>query len=162
WTGSTNFTDDSWLLQENNILQLASPQLAAYYAQDFGDLWRAGDIGESGSFDTRPVPLVYAGAPATAHVLFSPGRGPAIAFDIAQLVARARRRVRICSMLLNSGALISALGDILRCCPDVEVAGVYDRTQMQSVLGQWREVRHNRWRIGALADIVAAARLVGK
>src|SRR5262249_15145693 len=78
------------------------------------------------------------------------------------LVARATRRVRICSMLLNSGALLSALGDVLRCCPSVTVSGVYDRTQMQSVVEQWRDVRHNRWKIGAVADIIAEAGLVGK
>src|SRR5262249_34053396 len=162
WTGSTNFTDASWTLQENNILQVTSPQLAAYYARDFADLWGAGDIGESGSFDTQPVSLTYAAAPATVHVLFSPGRGPAIDFDIAHHVARARRRICICSMLLNSGALISALGDVLRCCPNVVVSGIYDRTQMRSVLEQWREVLHNRWKIGAVTDIVGAAELVGK
>src|SRR5262249_18016382 len=99
---------------------------------------------------------------AVVQVLFSPGRGPAIDFAIAQHVASARRRVRICSMLLNSGALISALGDVLRCCPGVVVSGIYDRTQMQSVLSQWREVQHNRWKIGAVMDIIASAGLVGK
>jgi phosphatidylserine/phosphatidylglycerophosphate/cardiolipin synthase-like enzyme len=163
WTGSTNFTDDAWTLQENNIVQLTALALATAYARDFGDLWSTGDIGNSGAFDPGPVQLTYAGAPATVQVLFSPGRGPAIDFDVAQRVARARRRVRICSMLLNSSALLAALSDVLRCCrPAVEVSGIYDRTQMQGVLEQWRDVRHNHWKIGAVRDIVADARLVGK
>lgn len=163
WTGSANFTDDAWTLQENNIVQLTSRALASAYSHDFGDLWSRGEIGNSGAFDPAPVQLTYAGAPATVRVLFSPGRGPAIDFDVAQRVARARRRVRICSMLLNSSALVAALGDVLRCCgPAVEVSGIYDRTQMQSVLEQWRDVRHNHWKIGAVRDIVADARLVGK
>src|SRR5262249_19293912 len=163
WTGSPNFTDDAWALQENNIVQLTSPALATAYARDFDELWATGEIGNSGAFDPDPVRLMYAGAPATVRVLFSPGRGPAIDFDVAQCVARARRRVRICSMLLNSSALLSALSDVLRCCrPMVEVSGLYDQTQMQSVLEQWRGVRHNHWKIGAVQDIVADARLVGK
>ena len=163
WTGSTNFTDDAWTLQENNIVQLKAPALAAMYTRDFDDLWSTGEIGNSGAFDPDPVQLTYAGAPATVQVLFSPGRGPAIDFDVAQCVAQARRRVRICSMLLNSSALLSALSDVLRCCrPAVDVSGIYDQTQMQSVLEQWRGVRHNHWKIGAVQDIVADARLVGK
>jgi phosphatidylserine/phosphatidylglycerophosphate/cardiolipin synthase-like enzyme len=162
WTGSTNFTDDAWTLQENNIVQLASPALTASYARDFADLWSTGTIGNSGAFDPAPAQLTYAGTRASVQVLFSPGRGPAIDVDIAQVVARARRRVRICSMLLNSSALLAALSDVLRCCPGVEVSGIYDRTQMQDVLVQWRDVPHNHWKIGAVRDIVADARLVGK
>ncbi|HEX5502137.1 MAG TPA: phosphatidylserine/phosphatidylglycerophosphate/cardiolipin synthase family protein [Thermomicrobiales bacterium] len=161
WTGSTNLTDDSWTLQENNIIELASPDLAADYARDFADLWQSGTIEASGDFDTRAVELVHAGAPARTHVLFSPGRGPAIDYAVARRVARARRRVRVCSMLLNSSALIAALGDLLT-AGRVAVSGVYDETQMAGVLDQWRDVPHNHWKIGAVQDIVAAAKLVGK
>jgi phosphatidylserine/phosphatidylglycerophosphate/cardiolipin synthase-like enzyme len=161
WTGSTNLTDDSWTLQENNILQLASPELANAYARDFTDLWANGDIGGSGAFDPPTASLSYAGVPAGVQPIFSPGRGAAIDDDIAQLVANARRRVLVCSMLLNSSTLIVALGDLLR-RGQVQVSGLYDRTQMQSVLEQWRDVPHNHWKIGAVRDIVAAAGLVGK
>jgi len=161
WTGSTNLTDDSWTLQENNVVQVAVPVLAAAYAQDFAELWRKGMIEETGAFDTSAVDLVYAGEPARVRVLFSPGRGPAIDYEVAQRVAQARQRVRICSMLLNSGALLAALNDLLR-IDRVEVSGIYDRTQMESVLLQWQDVPHNHWKIGAVRDIVDHARLVGK
>src|SRR3954447_16378002 len=32
WTGSTNWTTDSWTLQENNVIQILSPAVAGYYA----------------------------------------------------------------------------------------------------------------------------------
>ncbi len=161
WTGSLNFTDDSWTLQENNVLQLPSPDLAALYEEDFAQLWTSGTIGDSGDFDTPPVALAYAGQPADVHVLFSPGRGPTIDYLIALRVAQAQRRVRICSMLLNSGALLAALGDLLHSWR-VPVDGIYDRTQMESVIQQWQDVPHNHWKIGAIQDIVQAAQLVGK
>jgi len=161
WTGSTNFTDDSWNVEENNILQIASPDFARFYARDFADLWREGAIGTSGSFDTTPVNLTYAGTPLTARVFFSPGRGPQIDDEVARRVSGARRRVRIWSMLINSGALISALGDLLA-AGNVPVSGVYDRTQMASVLTQWQDVPQNVWKIGALRQIVAQAGLIGK
>ena len=161
WTGSTNFTDDSWNVEENNILRIASPDVARFYAHDFADLWREGEIGTSGSFDTTPVNLTYGGAPLTVRVFFSPGRGPQIDDEVARRVSGARRRVRIWSMLINSGALIGALGDLLA-AGNVPVSGVYDRTQMAGVLTQWQDVPHNVWKIGAVRQIVAQAGLIGK
>jgi phosphatidylserine/phosphatidylglycerophosphate/cardiolipin synthase-like enzyme len=161
WTGSTNFTDDAWTLEENTIVQLPSMELAAAYAHDFNDLWSAGDIGDSGNFDGQAVRVVYQGELARVEVLFSPGRGPAIDYEVAHYVARAQRRVRVCSMLLNSGALIAALSDVLR-LGRVPVDGIYDATQMAEVFTQWQEVPHNHWKIGAIQDIVRRAPLVGK
>lgn len=161
WTGSTNLTDDSWTLQENNIVVVTSPELAAYYARDFEELWSSGSFENSGGFDPPTITLSYEGEPAAVQVLFSPGRGPVIDYDVAHVVARARRRVRVCSMLLNSGALLSALGDLLR-CGSVAVSGIYDQTQMESVLDQWQGVPHNHWKIGAVQDIVRDAHLAGK
>jgi phosphatidylserine/phosphatidylglycerophosphate/cardiolipin synthase-like enzyme len=42
------------------------------------------------------------------------------------------------------------------------VDGIYDRTQMADVYRQWQDVPSNRWKIGALQEIVARAHLVGK
>jgi len=64
-------------------------------------------------------------------------------------------------MLLNAGALLDALGEVLR-EGSVPVDGIYDRTQMDTVLQQWQDVPHNHWKIRAFQDIVQAARLVGK
>ena len=73
----------------------------------------------------------------------------------------ARRRVRICSLLINSGTLIDELGRLVR-ERRVAVDGIYDRTQMSDVYRQWEEVPSNRWKIGALQELVARAGLVGK
>jgi phosphatidylserine/phosphatidylglycerophosphate/cardiolipin synthase-like enzyme len=161
WTGSTNFTDDAWALQENNILVIPDAPLAAAYARDFADLWAKGVIEDTGAFDTQHTSVSFHGEDVSVQVLFSPGRGPVIDYDVGKLVAQARRRVRICSMLLNSTALIAALSDLLR-TRQAPVSGIYDRTQMISVLQQWQDVPHNHWKIGAVQDIVDAARLVGK
>jgi phosphatidylserine/phosphatidylglycerophosphate/cardiolipin synthase-like enzyme len=161
WTGSTNLDDAAWTLQENNILRIASAQLAAYYAEDFEQLWQTGEIGESGNFGTRDVALTYRGEPAHVRVLFAPGGGETIDALVAQTVQQASWRVRICSMLLNAGNLLNALR-VLLAAENVTVDGVYDRTQMAEVLVQWQEIPHNRWKIGAFNEIVARAGLVGK
>ena len=41
WTGSTNWTDDSWAREENVFCTVASPALAAVYEDDFEQLWRS-------------------------------------------------------------------------------------------------------------------------
>lgn len=161
WTGSTNFSDAAWTLQENNILEITSAALAAYYARDFAGMWQTDSFEGTGDFDTTPIDLAFAGLTADVHVLFAPGRGEIIDHEVAHRVATAQRRVRICSMLLNSSSLLSSLTNQLR-AGRVEIDGIYDRTQMQSVLDQWQEVPHNHWKIEAVEEIVSQARLAGK
>jgi phosphatidylserine/phosphatidylglycerophosphate/cardiolipin synthase-like enzyme len=161
WTGSTNFTDDAFTLMENNVVAIDSPGLAAYYAQDFEQLWEKENFENTGRIQTAPVPLTYANESATARVMFSPGYGLEIDTEIAHRVRAAQRRVRICSLLINSGTLIGELLNLLR-AGRIAVDGIYDRTQMAEVYSQWQEVPSNRWKIGALQEIVARARLAGK
>jgi len=161
WTGSTNMTDDAFTLMENNILEIDSPALAAYYAQDFEQLWEKENFEHTGNIHTAPVPLTYSNQPATVRVMFSPGCGIEIDTEIARRVRAAQQRVRICSLLINSGTLIGELLNLLR-AGRVLVDGIYDRTQMSEVYLQWQEVPSNRWKIGALQEIVARAHLAGK
>src|ERR1700732_932336 len=161
WTGSANMTDDAFTLMENNILEIDSSSLANYYAQDFEQLWEKENFDNTGNIHTVPVPLTFSGQSAEARVMFSPGFGLEIDSEIARRVRAAQRRVRICSLLINSGTLISELGNLLR-AGRVAVDGIYDRTQMAEVYQQWQDVPQNRWKIGALKDIIARAGLVGK
>src|SRR6516162_261011 len=161
WTGSTNMTDDAFTLMENNVVEVDSPQLASYYAQNFEELWEKENFEQTGDVHTDPVPLTFSSQPATAEVMFSPGCGLEIDSEIARRVRAAQRRVRICSLLVNSGTLIGELGNLLR-HGRVVLDGIYDHTQMEQVYLQWQEVPQNRWKISALKEIIARAGLVGK
>ena len=161
WTGSTNMTDEAFTLMENNILEIDSSDLANYYAEDFEQIWEKENFDNTGEIQTVPVPLTFSGQSAEARVMFSPGCGLEIDSEIAKRVRAAQRRVRICSLLINSGTLIGELGNLLR-AGQVPVDGIYDRTQMAQVYVQWQEVPQNRWKIGALKDVIARAGLVGK
>jgi phosphatidylserine/phosphatidylglycerophosphate/cardiolipin synthase-like enzyme len=171
WTGSTNMTDDAFTLMENNILEIDSPALASSYTEDFEQLWEKENFENTGKIQTAPVPLTFSGQPAAARVLFSPGCGLQIDTEVAHRVRAAQRRVRICSLLINSGTLIGELLNLLD--PDrashaeagrrrVRVDGIYDRTQMAEVYVQWQEVPSNRWKIPALQEIITRAGLIGK
>jgi hypothetical protein len=79
WTGSTNWTLDSWTREEHVLLTVASEGIARAYARDFDDLWRRGRVEGSGSFDVSAVEV--GGVPVQAW--FSPGRGPELSHRIA-------------------------------------------------------------------------------
>ena len=161
WTGSTNMTDDAFTLMENNVVAIDSARLAAYYAEDFEQLWEKENFENTGKIRTEPVPLAFGDQPAPARVVFSPGCGLEIDTEIARRVHAAQRRVRICSLLINSGTLIGELLNLLH-AGRVTVDGIYDRTQMSEVYTQWQAVPSNHWKIPALQEIVARARLAGK
>ena len=146
---------------ENNVVEIDSYPLADHYAQDFEQIWNKQNFENTGDIHTQPVPISFADRSAQVRVMFSPGCGYEIDTEIARRVRTAQRRVRICSLLINSGTLISELGNLLR-GGRVAVDGIYDRTQMAEVYVQWQEVPQNRWKIGALRDIIARAGLVGK
>jgi phosphatidylserine/phosphatidylglycerophosphate/cardiolipin synthase-like enzyme len=155
WTGSTNFTDDSWTLQENNIIRVESPELCAYYETDFEELWSRGDIATTGTNDTGTVQA--GGSPVS--VAFAPGEGRAIDHDVAHRISGARRRLKICSMLLTSGGILGAIGDLLHRGRLAEYGGLYDRTQMESVFAQWQGTPAE-WKIPLFGQV--AQGLAGK
>src|SRR5215470_2873525 len=161
WTGSANMTDDAFTSMENNVVEIDSQPLANYYAEDFEQLWEKENFENTGEIHTQPVPVSFGGEPAEVRVMFSPGCGLEIDSEIARRVRAAQRRVRICSLLINSGTLINELGNLLR-GGRVAVDGIYDRTQMEQVYLQWQEVPQNRWKIPALKEIIARAGLIGK
>jgi phosphatidylserine/phosphatidylglycerophosphate/cardiolipin synthase-like enzyme len=155
WTGSTNLTDDAWTFQENNIVRLRSPDLCTYYETDFGELWSRGDIATTGAHDTGTVQVNG----TTVHVAFAPGAGRAIDLDVAQHIRTARRRLKVCSMLLTSGGILGALADVLERGRLQEFGGLYDRTQMDSVLRQWQGTP-GEWKVPLFERV--AASLAGK
>jgi phosphatidylserine/phosphatidylglycerophosphate/cardiolipin synthase-like enzyme len=161
WTGSTNMTDDGFRLMENNIVQIESEQIARYYLDDFEQIWEKQNFENTGEIRTAPVKITYGGEAATVKVMFSPGCGAEIDTEVARRVNQAQRRIRICSLLINSGTLISELTKaLLR--GSIKVDGVYDKTQMADVYRQWEEVPQNRWKVPALQQIISRAGLVGK
>jgi phosphatidylserine/phosphatidylglycerophosphate/cardiolipin synthase-like enzyme len=154
WTGSTNWTEDSWTIQENNIVRVDSPALCSYYENDFAELWARGDIATTGAHDSGTVQL----GPTTVKVAFAPGEGMAIDLEIAGQISKARKRLRVCSMLLTSGAILGALNDTLK-HRNLDYSGIYDHTQMDSVVEQWRG-QPSEWKIAAFE--FAAKGLAGK
>jgi phosphatidylserine/phosphatidylglycerophosphate/cardiolipin synthase-like enzyme len=133
FTGSANYTNDSWGLQDNNLLCLRSQPLVAYYAKDFADLWSRGKIVDStGSRDTGTVSLN--GVPVT--IAFTPGEGPTVLKEIVGAIASARNRLYVASVVLSSGPILAALSEAID--RGVPLKGLYDGPQMDQVERQWQ------------------------
>jgi phosphatidylserine/phosphatidylglycerophosphate/cardiolipin synthase-like enzyme len=160
WTGSTNWTDDSWNLQENNILILRSPEVADYYTQDFNELWVDANIASSGVLDRGDVTLRYGGQLAESTIAFSPLEGEWINDTLADIVRGAKQRLTMAAVVVTSSKIIDALQEIQG--RGVTIEGIYDRTQMEGVKYQWSLVPNNNWKIGVFEKLAAQAGLVGK
>ena len=131
-TGSSNYTNDSWGLQENNLLCLHSQLLASYYSKAFTDLLSTGRIIES--FLDRDADIVrVAEAPVT--VAFAPQQSPAIVKEIVGAIAAARRRLLVASVVLSSGPILAALSEAID--RGLQLGGIYDGPQMDQVKQQW-------------------------
>jgi phosphatidylserine/phosphatidylglycerophosphate/cardiolipin synthase-like enzyme len=152
WTGSTNWTNDSWTREENVILRITSPDLAREYRRNFEELWAKADVNSSGRYDLPPVTLSYQGSPVNAKVFFSPGRGRRIAQVIAGRLGRARQRIRVCSPVITAGPILGTLAELAE-KPHVDFKGVYDRTQMKEVMDQWRVDPHAGWKMPAFTTV---------
>jgi phosphatidylserine/phosphatidylglycerophosphate/cardiolipin synthase-like enzyme len=150
WSGSTNWTEDSWTREENVIVTVDAPALAQSFTRDFEDLWTSGSVASSGKFTPDPV-LVDT---TEVRALFCPGRSERLVQRITGAVQRARK-VRVASPVITSGPILGALNEAAASGHDV--AGVYDATQMKEVFGQWAGEEHAAWKIPAFRSLVTHA-----
>ncbi|HJY17269.1 MAG TPA: phosphatidylserine/phosphatidylglycerophosphate/cardiolipin synthase family protein, partial [Xanthobacteraceae bacterium] len=133
FTGSSNYTNDSWGLQDNNLLCLRSQQLASYYARDFADLWSRGKIVDStGSHDIGTVRL----GDVAVTIAFTPGESAAVLKEIVGAIAAARNRLYVASVVLSSGPILAALSEAID--RGLPLGGLYDGPQMDQVERQWK------------------------
>jgi phosphatidylserine/phosphatidylglycerophosphate/cardiolipin synthase-like enzyme len=147
WTGSMNWTLDSWTRQENVTATLAVPAVAAAYARNFGQLWESGSVGNSGNFDTPAADGV--------RPWFTPGRGRALSHRIAERISAARRRVRIATPLVTAGPILAALNETIA-EQRVDIAGVCDATQTRQVFRQWARNPRSKWKAPLLVGALEA------
>ena len=131
--GSANYTNDSWGLQENNLLQLRSRPLAAYFSKNFTDLLAAGRIAEKPA--VRDVDAIRV-ADVPVSVAFAPEQSPAIIKEIVGAIATARQRLLVASVVLSSGPILAALSEAID--RGMSCAGIYDGPQMDQVSRQWQ------------------------
>jgi phosphatidylserine/phosphatidylglycerophosphate/cardiolipin synthase-like enzyme len=153
WTGSTNWTADSWTREENVVVTLDSPALAALYLADFEQLWTTRDVGQSGRINTAPLDGIRA--------WFCPGRGNKLAHRIAKAIGSAQHRIRIASPVISSAPILGTLAQVAS-DGKVDLAGVVDATQIHEVLAQWHANGNAEWKAPLLRTALTRAPFSGK
>ena len=156
WTGSANWTADSWTLQENVLATVESEGIAAAYSANFEELWESGDVERSGH--SRPEWVDVDGGRVRAW--FTPGHGIELSQRIAEAIGGAQR-VRIASPVITSGPILGTLAE-LAAEGERDVAGIVDEPQSDRVFEQWREDGHSPWKIPLLATALSRAPFSGK
>jgi phosphatidylserine/phosphatidylglycerophosphate/cardiolipin synthase-like enzyme len=146
WTGSMNWTDDSWSRQENVVLVVRSPAIAKAFELDFAQLWATGDVAQSGFVDPRWEDGM--------RVWMTPGHGEDLSSRIAKLIRRARTRVRICSPVITTGPVLGTLAQVIA-DHSVDLAGCVDATQVREVVQQWRLNQNVSWKLPLLRQVMA-------
>jgi phosphatidylserine/phosphatidylglycerophosphate/cardiolipin synthase-like enzyme len=146
WTGSLNWTNDSWSRQENAVAVVRSEAIAKAYRIDFDQLWATGDVEKSGFVDPRDDHGIRA--------WFTPGHGEDLSARIAKLIRRARRRVRICSPVITTGPVLGTLAQVIS-DRSVDLAGCVDVTQIREVVHQWSENGNVSWKLPLLERVMA-------
>ena len=129
WTGSLNLTPTAAYNDNNNLIRLISPELAASYAHEFEEMFTRGEFGPTSTADT-PYRQVDVGG-TLVEVYFSPEDNP---IDrILPLVAGAQGSIHFMAYSFTS----DELGDIMleRFRRGVEVRGVMDAQQVGSNIG---------------------------
>ncbi|HKC78339.1 MAG TPA: phosphatidylserine/phosphatidylglycerophosphate/cardiolipin synthase family protein [Gaiellaceae bacterium] len=153
WTGSVNWTADSWTREENVAIAIDSPGLASRYLADFEQLWTTRDVAHTGKVDTAPIDGMRA--------WFCPGRGEKLAHRIAKAIGSAKRRVRIASPVISSAPILATLAQVAS-DRKVDLAGVVDATQVAEVFAQWRENGNVEWKAPLLRTTLTRAPFSGK
>lgn len=153
WTGSLNWTDDSWSRQENVVAIVRSKPIAKAFRIDFNQLWGTADVEQSGFVDPRWE--------EGARVWFTPGHGEDLSSRIAKLIRRARKRVRICSPVITTGPVLGTLAQVIA-DRSVDVAGCVDTTQVRDVIRQWQALGNAYWKLPLLEQVMGAGVFTGK
>jgi phosphatidylserine/phosphatidylglycerophosphate/cardiolipin synthase-like enzyme len=151
WTGSMNWTEDSFSRQENVVAVVQSPDVALRYTEDFDELWTTGAVEQSGF--VAPQPLAVDGV--EVRTWFTPGFGEALSNRIAQAIAKARRRVRIASPVITAAPVLSILAQVIS-EGTVDVAGCVDQPQVNGVIHQWSENGNIAWKLPLLERVLRA------
>jgi phosphatidylserine/phosphatidylglycerophosphate/cardiolipin synthase-like enzyme len=157
WTGSTNWTDDSWTREENVIVVVESRGLAIRFQDDFAQLWKTRDVQKSGRVDSSAVDV----GGVLVRPWFSPKRGEKLAQRIATSIGAAERRVRVASPVITSGPILGTLAEVAA-DGRVDLAGVVDATQIEEVLEQWRRSGNVAWKGASLRFLLERSSFSGK
>jgi phosphatidylserine/phosphatidylglycerophosphate/cardiolipin synthase-like enzyme len=121
WTGSTNITENGVFDQDNNVLVIHSPEIAAMYEREFEEMW-AGQFGPTSPSQLEEQAAVVNGSQIA--VVFT-SEDSALERAIVPVVRGAQSKIRFAAFAFTDFPLAQAIMD--RAGRGVDAAGVFER-----------------------------------
>ena len=121
WTGSTNITENGIFDQDNNVLVIYSPALAAIYEVEFQEMWN-GEFGPRSPSQLASQNTVVNGS--AIQVIFT-SEDYAIEEAIIPLLNTAQRSIRFLAFSFTDYPMAKAMID--RAAVGVDIAGVFEK-----------------------------------
>ena len=120
WTGSTNITINGIFKQDNNVIVIESPELAAIYERQWEDMW-------NGNFNARSPSGVEEQSVnvngSQVQVLFSPEDG--VMSYVISYIQEAQDSIRFMAFAFTDYPLADAMRT--RASAGVDVSGIFER-----------------------------------
>ncbi|HSL30079.1 MAG TPA: phospholipase D-like domain-containing protein [Anaerolineales bacterium] len=120
WTGSTNITQNGIFKQDNNVLVIHSPELAAIYEREFQEMWD----GQFGPRSPSTLDEQIATVNGSQIVVVFTSEDPALENAIVPLVESANSQIRFLTFAFTDFPLADAMSQ--RWNAGVDVAGVFE------------------------------------
>jgi phosphatidylserine/phosphatidylglycerophosphate/cardiolipin synthase-like enzyme len=120
WTGSTNITVSGIFQQNNNVIVIHSPDVAAIYEREFEEMW-AGQFGPKSPSTADQQSVNLNGTPI--QIYFAPE--DKVLDRIITLVSSAQTNIRFLAFSFTDYPLAKAMID--RAAAGVNTAGIYEK-----------------------------------
>jgi phosphatidylserine/phosphatidylglycerophosphate/cardiolipin synthase-like enzyme len=119
WTGSTNITVNGNFRNNNNVIVIDSPELAAIYEREFAEMWE-GEFGPTSPSTVDDQAVTVGGTPI--QVLFA--SEDEVASRLVPLIEGARRTVRFMAFSFTHEGIGNAV--LARAKAGVDVKGIFE------------------------------------
>jgi phosphatidylserine/phosphatidylglycerophosphate/cardiolipin synthase-like enzyme len=119
WTGSTNVTVNDVFRNNNNVIMIQSPAVAAIYKREFDEMW-AGQFGPTSPSTVEQQTTTIDGTPVQ---IYFAAEDEAIS-HLVPLIASAQQRIRFMAFSFTHDALGDAL--LARAEAGVDIQGIFE------------------------------------
>jgi phosphatidylserine/phosphatidylglycerophosphate/cardiolipin synthase-like enzyme len=120
WTGSTNITVNGMFKNNNNVIVMDSPALAAIYEREFAEMWQGGEFGPRSTSTVGEQETTIDGTPV--RVLFAAEDD--VAEQLVPLLESAQSSIRFMAFSFTHDEMGAAV--LARAQAGVDVKGIFE------------------------------------
>jgi len=132
WTGSTNVTENGVFDQDNNVIVIQSPELAAIYEREFQEMWD----GQFGPRSPSTLDQQVVTVNGSRIVVVFTSEDPALENAIVPLVQSATQSIRFLTFSFTDFPLADAMSQRFKA--GVDVAGVFEKVGSETEAAELR------------------------